>query len=548
MKKILNHIATKMVAAALLLPLLASCSSDDDANNGGKTDGTPVTVSLNISTSDNGTRSTAGSWTAAAVNGEKMKNWFVIIAQGTAIKKIITNKKASESNPLEEETYDKFSFTAGEYDFYSFANMKLSDLGLSESSTSLSSDFDNKTFKVDGNGFDISEGFIPMSNKQTITISGSGTVNVNLWVVRMMAKVELQITNDSGSDLTLNSITLSNLTKNAAGNLKLLPNPTNNEDKKECTPNLGTVTTGDCTFGTGTGELPYFVSTTSTSDNTTTYTKQTSALTIGNGTTTNVVFYVNESATPTNNFGQFILTLNTKTASATDNSKRYALVSKSVSGTNKNASWDGEIARNDYHIIPITLDDYEFRLDIFQSEAIGVLPYWKYSDGIYTCTFYNGEEHFHIAPLIKRISDGKELEYGTGAGTWTVDETGDKASDGLPSCWQIVGTENTEIFNSKTTPTHASNNGGAPRWSTADHFAFGKFAAQSKTGKSTYKMTVTVNRDGDSPSPATRTYTYQLCIVRKNNLDEESTVTSVKRPTSATALFGYGKFLKAEQR
>lgn len=540
----------RILCFAVLGVLVAACSGNDatdGGDNGKNVTHEPITVKINLSTSaTSGRASTAGGWAGAAVNGEKMKNWFVIIAQGGTIKNIITSQKASKGYPLIEEQYSDVTFEAeGSYDFYSFANIDQSAIGTMTVGGGLPNGLSDgtKPFTVAGNGFDISKNFIPMSNKQTFDISSS-TTSVDLWVVRMLAKVELQITNSTGFDLTLNSITLSDLTKNVDENLKLLPSPIDKGEKGECSPNLGKVNMDDYTFGTE--AMPYFVSTASTTkatdEDARTYEKQTSPLAIAKDGKCNVVFYVNESAKPTNNHGLFILSLETSNvqsnATNTDATKRYALITTKMD--EKGGTWDGEIARNDYHIIPITLDDYEFRLDIYQSEGIGVLPYWVYSDGIYTCTFYNGEEHFHITPLIKRISDGVELQYSStsAAGTWTVDEAG--STEGLPNCWQVVGTENTDIFASETTATHDYDNGGCPRWSSTDHFVFGKFAAQDKTGMSTYKMTVKVNRDGTSPSPAQRQYTYQLCIVRDNL--SSSAVSNAKPLTrSRSCLFGYGR-------
>lgn len=548
----------KIYCLALCGLLLAACSGGDTEDiDGGKTKSTPVTVKLSLSTSATGTRANKATW-SDPVEGENMKNWFVVITdENYKIVKIVSSNITSG----EKEVDDLGTITLdseGDYYFYSFANMTQTEVlgsGVGEGST-LPDGLKNNTatYPVAGNCVTLPSTGIPMSNRQKINITSSGYSyydgttkgtetsghNIDLWVVRMMAKIELQITNGMSSDLTINSVTISDITPDGtsdANNLYLLPDPLDGANKVECVPHLAK------TAGT---PADYTATPTST------LTIKANTEYKANTSTNKFTFYVNESKEPTNNFKQFILTLNTSqenTASdaetnSTTTSMRYALISKTVSGDN--TSWDGQIARNDYHIIPVTLDDYEFRLDIYQSEAIGVLPYWVYSDGIYTCTFYNGEEHFHIAPLIKRISDGETLKYGTGAGTWTVDES--ESTEGLPPCWQVVGTENTSIFDyANTTATHGSDNGGCPRWSSADHFAFGKFAAQETTGKSTYKMTVTVNRDGTNPTPAQRTYTYQLCIVRDNLSTTSSGNGGVKRQSvTSNSLFGYGRLLKAE--
>ena len=63
----------------------------------------------------------------------------------------------------------------------------------------------------------------PMSNKQTVDVVDNQQV-INLEVIRMVAKVQLSITNATDHAIVLKTITLSDVTLNGNPNVKLLPN------------------------------------------------------------------------------------------------------------------------------------------------------------------------------------------------------------------------------------------------------------------------------------------------------------------------------------
>lgn len=530
--------------------LMAACSGDDAADAGGNGGGAavthePVTVSLNISSQGRTAgRATTTGWAAAANDREKMSNWFVVIANGNNIVKII--ESGTLTNPVEQ---DKYSSTIDNlqtntaYDFYSFANMSLSDAGLNSNSTTLPTDFATQTFKANGNGFDISAdgNYIPMSNKQRFTFTSATTQEVNLWVVRMFAKVELQITNETGSAVSLESITLSDLTKNAsatnAANLKLMPNLVDKADEQACTPNLvSDAATADCTFGYGTGELPCFLG------SGTSYSKMSSAVSIADKATQNIFFYVNESTTPLNNHGLFILSLKTNTSN--NENMRYALI------TNDDATsttWSN-IARNDWRILPIKLQDYKLELDVFKDTPIGVYPAVEVENNLFTVNFYDAG-HFHLLPKVVRLSDNTTLAYTdavpTGdnvtATTWTYarDTNNNNVSwTAYPSSWITSAMQAASgyswnstnnlwtIYEEDATATaDGSDNGGQPVWisnlkcgtSGTQGGLMGKLrAATSSTdtsqqydGRAFHQLDVQVY-EGTTAYP--RLLTYRLCV------------------------------------
>jgi hypothetical protein len=232
---------------------------------------------------------------------------------------------------------------------------------------------------VGGNNFDptaADNGFgamgIPMSNVQTKEITSSTTFD--LIVVRMMAKMELQIKNETGAEVTIKSATLSNVTQNDNGNLKLLPTLSNHDSMepthKDIQPNLGTATQGNVTVEVNKA--------------------------VAVNATETVTFYVNESATPTNAEGLFYLTLEMSNAGTSE--YRYALIS------NDNSEWN-YIARNDYRKIPIVLDDLKFEVIPYDFPPIGVYPCSvKEVDAvnhIYDFQFHD-YGHFHLLPTVTR--------------------------------------------------------------------------------------------------------------------------------------------------
>lgn len=101
-----------------------------------------------------------------------------------------------------------------------------------------------------------------------------------------------------------------------------------------------------------------------------------------------ISFYVNESAAG-NTSKYFIINLNTSTGV-----KRYALFQ----------DWT-TIARNDHHILPISLDDYKLKFDVQSFSAIGLYPSITDNGTTLSYTCYYPEEEFHIQPKVVKADD-----------------------------------------------------------------------------------------------------------------------------------------------
>ena len=371
----------KTIHTALILMVLAfmtACSTDNAdsilGGSGGDNQGNKVTVHMTLSTApSSGTRATL-SWNDG-VDEENMKSWIVAFVKDNKVVSFAENTDVSANNRIKDEVTIK-DLPKGEatYQVYSFANLTAAELGISKGATA---NFDDKNWKINGNGFDVTKNGIPMSNKQEVTIDASGTPDkTELWVVRMLAKVTLQFKNPSKTDLVINDITISDITKNSSENgdkenIKLLPNHTDaDKDQVVCSPNL--------VEQAATESYTYTLSSPKTiAANTSDYTKE-----------NEISFYVNESKAG-NTSKYFIINLNTSTGI-----QRYALFK----------DWT-TIARNDHHILPISLDDYKLKFDVQSFSAIGLYPSITDNGTTLSYTCYYPEEEFHIQPKVVHADD-----------------------------------------------------------------------------------------------------------------------------------------------
>lgn len=369
----------KTIHTALILMVLAflsACSTDSadpiQGGSGGDNQGDKVTVHMTLSTApSSGTRASL-SW-KDGVDAENMKSWVVAFVKDNKVVSFAENNNVSDNNRIKDEVTIK-DFPKGDtYQVYSFANLTATELGISQGATV---NFDDKKWKMDGNGFDVTTKGIPMSNKQKVKIDASGKPDkTNLWVVRMLAKVTLQFKNPSATDLVINDITISDITKNSkdnadADNIMLLPKHSDADNEQvTCSPNL--------VEQAATDNYRYTLSSPKTIKAGTDYKPE-----------NEISFYVNESAAG-NTSKYFIINLNTSAGV-----KRYALFK----------DWT-TIARNDHHILPISLDDYKLKFDVKSFTAIGLYPSITDNGTTLSYTCYYPEEEFHIQPKVVKGDD-----------------------------------------------------------------------------------------------------------------------------------------------
>lgn len=425
--------------------LLAACSAGDEATSfPGQADAeNRVGVMLQLSAlSSQTSQSSRSSLTRAAwetdteaLPGEMMKSWFVVVVQNGKIEKIITSDLKSLGVTEVEKDQVFVKLNTGATTFYSFANIKPEEIGLNASTSvgkSLPAGFDEQTYQMDGNSklfhlsmtSDFQNGY-PMSNKQTVDVVDNQQV-INLEVIRMVAKVQLSITNATDHAIVLKTITLSDVTLNGNPNIKLLPNVDSNNQLQVNLANSAKKGTITLTAAENNG------------------------MTIEERAKQTACFYMNESLVDKREDGgnrYFILSLTTVDAAtgATSN-HRYAML-----------SWN-EIRRNDYLKIPIKLEDYQIRWKVEAFSPIGVLP--KVTDDGKNLSLdfsYYGE--FHIKPEVIKLSrtgsqtlSVSEWQMGTdatGSDGWTRQEQNPQGADGVnifdcspawvPSAYRLEG-------------------------------------------------------------------------------------------------------------
>lgn len=365
-----KNIFTYMLALFSTLAIVGCSFEEDHADCQGKGEGEKMQVELRLTASANSlTRSystsdgvTRASWvdTNAAREGEMMHNCFVVIVQNDKIQSIVQRDFTEEV----EQTSLKAKAELGNATFYSFANITPAELGITMTTTP--AEIESKYYKVEGNTTQLSTNGIPMSNKQTVNIT-SKKQQVDLEVIRMMAKVELNFTNDTGYDLSIKSVKLTDITDNAANNVSLLPMK---DADGNVVPNINAAASAsDYTVNIG----------------------GTSGTQVKNGGTLQTTFYVNESVA--RNPKYFVLSINTDKGTVTN---RIAMT-----------EWS-KIARNDYLVIPVKLVDYRIELEPQVFTGIGVIPELNYDGDRITATFKSYGE-FHLKLHVIKRSDNTEL-------------------------------------------------------------------------------------------------------------------------------------------
>ncbi len=477
--------------------LLAACSAGDEATSfPGQADSeNRVGVTLQLSAlSSQTSQSSRSSLTRAAwetdteaLPGEMMKSWFVVVVQNGKIEKIITSDLKSGVTEVEkDQVFVKLN--TGETTFYSFANIKPEEIGLNANTSvgqPLPAGFDEKTYQMDGNSKifhqlmspEFQNGY-PMSNKQVVNITDNQQV-INLEVIRMVAKVQLSITNATDHDIVLKSITLSDDTLNGNRNIKLLPN-VDSANKLKGVNLVDGVTKGTITLTAA----------------------ENNGITIGEGATQTACFYMNESLVDKGADGgnrYFILSLTTvDEATGTTSNNRYAML-----------SWN-EILRNDYLKIPIKLEDYQIRWKVEAFSPIGVLPEVTDDGENLSLDFgYYGE--FHIKPEVIKLSRTgsqtlpvSEWQMGTdatGSEGWKLQEQYPQGEDGVnifdsspawvPSAYRLEGEmgnrTGSAIYTMKIKVKEQNGSGTYPIISRKVRFAM-KQIDLTRAGKNTEKI------------------------------------------------------------
>lgn len=422
--KILRY--TYIIALAAVMTVMAACSSDSDTLDQPNPEvGDDLT--LRIATGMT-TRARTTEWVDANAQDEEMMNLWVVVVTNTSDGAMQHCFACRPSAGDEREIDEVGRIAKGAYTVYSFANISVNKvcelLGLTApaslptigstpveitlTGTVNPATVAAATVTVNGNGFDptaADNGFgeqgIPMSNVQTIAAS---EVEKDLIVVRMLAKIEIQLFNESvSSEIKVKSATLTKVTANVENNLKLLPNYTTASSANtmeavhgDIRPNLnGTPETVGYTYA-----LSSAVTVPANYDYDT----------HGGNSAYKLTFYVNESIAPTLDVPNlFFLTIGIeKDGSIIE--YHHVLVNQEGSTAADNDKWN-YIARNDYRIIPVILTDWQFRVEPIAFVPIAGYPATLLSSDALTATFSTGGM-IALQPFVKKYNDASWRGFG----------------------------------------------------------------------------------------------------------------------------------------
>lgn len=443
-----------LLSWGLVTFILMGCVPDANPaiDSGDSSDGATRQVEICLGVASDATAGTRAGSDYTDVNmqaGELMKNWIIVMVDAdNRIVDIVANGPydAGETERSQDSFWKRMK--QGTYTFYSFANLTRKEIGIDTyrvGDTLPDGFFEQMKCSVkipslvfadhwSDFGNDYFPQGIPMSNKQVVTI-GKDTKAVNLEVIRMVAKVVLQLTNNTDHDITFKGLKLSDVTPNVADNLMLLPG-------KDETDEQGIVHVSDANLATTQKQTVVYAS-----------------MALGTGhdyvvkcrgqAVTNICFYINESkATDENKYHILQLQTIDSDHSSTEINRRLAML-----------NWS-KICRNDYRVIPIKLDDYSIEWDVQSFTPIGVLPQIEDDGENLTITMgYYGE--FHIIPKVRQLSTGYYSAVQSGSFKW------------------VTGSR--DIFDVE------------PRWSLHGKRVEGEMA--NLAGSSVYALTLTVNKD-----------------------------------------------------
>lgn len=379
-----KHIMKYMACLVMLLTAFAACSPDSDASDPGSTTNktytlhfylSPVSGSSASSRAETNTAGSSNTWEDGSKE-ENMKSWTVVfVKRDGTVAKVVKQPSVEEGKDKEDDVIVTGLEAGTTYTVYSFANISDADLGTIKEG-SPSPNFDSKTFAVNGNDWNIANG-IPMSNKQEVTIRPDGQPDVKqLYVVRMLSKITLKFRNMTGGDITVKTVSISDITSNPATgtNIMLLPKTSASSTDVAQTPNLVENAKRD--------DFTHAIGLTVAKDATDYDTDNSS-----------VSFYVNESQAG-NAYPYFVVTLETNVGL-----QRYFMYT----------DWN-QIARNDHHVLKLALSDYKLRLKVEDFGSIGSAPALK-DDGKQLNLIFHDLEEFHIVPSVTRYSNGSSVSF-----------------------------------------------------------------------------------------------------------------------------------------
>ncbi len=405
--KAIHRIAISLVA---LLPLLTACSGDDLTPDSGGEAGRPVKIALSIAVPAAGEATTAPHTGRAAAQegendyaeGEGMHSWFIaMVDAGTGtVERVFTS--AGELDNVSHDAVNGGQLIAtatGTKIFYTFANVPTSYYeNLFQEGQPCPDGVDD--IVMDGFGTDWATTGLYMAGRQTVTVTeADDRQTLTLWTLRMVAKLEFEVSNELGEDMVLTGIRVAPV--NDGSQYYLFPHDaTNGIADLPADGKMGAWVPAQPASTAVTGTVAAHFPTGHTG-------------TLSAGEQATMVAYVNETVIPADDpYQEFMVTVSLRRQDGTAEEQRYALVPDNAEG-----EWH-YIARNDHRVIPITLQDLRLDLIPYDFPPIGVLPASvKEQNGTFTCTFHASGD-FHLVPRVTSYASGTALDVTFSDAAW----------------------------------------------------------------------------------------------------------------------------------
>lgn len=405
MKKKYYHIISFVLGTALTC-LITACEGQDEDSQG--TDDT-ITYAVNFeigTQAETNTRATVDNPTNNAEQAESMKSVLLVVVKADNTIEAIIEEDFGDTDA--KTAYQEIAeLTAGPKTLYGFANLTaemLNEAILDNNSLTVGSTFPAAVADALCNTAGRNGNYIPMSNKQEITVTKLPGQKYIIELIRLMCKITFTVKNESGYGIELRQI-VTNPVTTLDSPVYLLPH---------------TGTDGNC-------ELPGGANTDSIVWAWPGATAGTTGQTLATGGTSGeFTVYLNESKVA--NDGWFTFQLNTLREGEL-NYDRF-----SISNTQA-------LNRNDHLPVNITLTGYRLRLDVLSYPPIGGYPSVEVpmKDKEYYAHFPGGGP-FIITPKLSKYSDGTEV---TKDVEWSMVVTGDTEIFDVQPKWEnneLIGT------------------------------------------------------------------------------------------------------------
>lgn len=381
MKKKYYHIISFVLGTALTC-LITACEGQDEDSQG-TDDNTTYAVNFEIGTqTETNTRATVDNPTNNAEQAESMKSVLLVVVKADNTIEAIIEEDFGDTDA--KTAYQEIAeLTAGPKTLYGFANLTaemLNEASLDNNSLTVGSAFPAAVADALCNTAGRNGNYIPMSNKQEITVTKLPGQKYIIELIRLMCKITFTVKNESGYGIELRQI-VTNPVTTLDSPVYLLPHTRNG---------------GDCVLP---GEAK--------TDSIVWAWPATDQKLSKDATSSEFTIYLNESKVA--NDGWFTFQLNTL--------KEEKLNYDRFSISNTRA-----LNRNDHLPVNITLTDFNLKLDVQSYPPIGGYPSVDVpmKDKEYYAHFPGGGP-FIITPHLSKYSTGEEVTEGV---TWTLSMSG----------------------------------------------------------------------------------------------------------------------------